>query len=203
MVPPGDNEERENELQGSPDYTPPLRRLTRLKKPVDRLTFAMTSEIIANTAQDIGEIFCLEAIYPDDSQEEDGLLAFAASADPDTMYLHQAMKEPDKQEFVKAMQKEVQGQIHNGNFSVIPRSQVPEGASVLPAVWAMQRKRKVMTGKVYKWKARLNIDGSRQVKGRDYWETYAPVANWASIRLVLIMSIMHGWNSRQIDYVMA
>ena len=123
-------------------------------------------------------------------------MAFAASADPDTMYLHQSMKEPDKQEFVKAMQKEVQGQIDKGNFSVIPRSKVPEGASVLPAVWAMRRKRKILTGKVYQWKARLNIDGSRQVKGRDYWETYAPVANWASIRLVLIMSIMHGWQPR-------
>ena len=32
-------------------------------------------------------------------------IAFAASAksDPDTMYLHQAMKQPDKEEWLKAM----------------------------------------------------------------------------------------------------
>ena len=34
-------------------------------------------------------------------------IAFAASADPDIMYLHEAMKQPDKKEFVQAMVDEV------------------------------------------------------------------------------------------------
>ena len=48
---------------------------------------------------------------------------------------------------------------------------VSEGATILPAVWAMWRKRQISTGKVYKWKARLNLDGSKQIKGVHYWET--------------------------------
>jgi hypothetical protein len=56
---------------------------------------------------------------------------------------------------------------------------------------------------VYKWKARLNIDGSKHIYGEDYWETYAPVANWASIRLVLIMALVNNWQSRQIDFFQA
>ena len=33
------------------------------------------------------------------------MLAYAASADPDTMYYHEAMREPDSAAFVKAMGK--------------------------------------------------------------------------------------------------
>ncbi len=39
------------------------------------------------------EIMCLEAIFPSVVHDP---IAFAASADPDTMYLHEALKEPDK-----------------------------------------------------------------------------------------------------------
>ena len=42
------------------------------------------------------------------------MLAFAASADPDTMYYHEAMREPDRAEFIKAMQKEVKSHTENG-----------------------------------------------------------------------------------------
>ena len=41
------------------------------------------------------------------------------------------------------------------------------------------------------------------MKGRDYDETYASVASWAFIRMLLFMSIMKGWHTRQLDYVMA
>jgi hypothetical protein len=34
-------------------------------------------------------------------------IAFAASADLDTMYYHQALKEPDRANFIEAMQTEV------------------------------------------------------------------------------------------------
>ena len=57
------------------------------------------------------------------------------SADPDTMYHHQAMREPDRDEFVKAMQTEIDDQMENGNFTIMKRHKVPKGATVLPAVW--------------------------------------------------------------------
>ena len=130
-------------------------------------------------------------------------MAYAASKDPDVMYLHEAMKQPDKPQFLKAMTKEVEGQIANGNFALVHIDDVPEGASILPAVWAMRRKRRIDTGEIYKWKARLNIDGSKQIHGVNYWETYAPVASWSIIRLLLAMVITKKWKTRQIDYVQA
>ena len=131
------------------------------------------------------------------------LLAFAASADPDTMYLHEAMKEPDKDQFLKAMEKEVGAHTGGGHWTLLERSKVPRGTKVLPAVWSMKRKRRIATREIYKWKARLNIDGSKQVQGINYWETYAPVASWAAIRTVLTLSLLEQWETRQIDFVLA
>ena len=91
-----------------------------------------------------------------------------AQSDPDTMYHHQAMREPDHKHFIAAMDKEIADQMANGNFVLLPRSSLPNGATVLNAVWQMKRKRDIRTGKIVKYKARLNIDGSRMVKGRDY-----------------------------------
>ena len=40
------------------------------------------------------ELFSLESLLSD-TEEEHTLLAYKTSADPDTMYMHKAMKEPD------------------------------------------------------------------------------------------------------------
>jgi hypothetical protein len=102
------------------------------------------------------------------------------------------MKEPDRKEFIKAMQKEVSDQSNNKNFSIIHRSKgVPEGATILPTVGQMKRKRDIKTREIKKWKARLNVDRSHMQKGKHYWETYAPAASWQSIRLLLTMSALH------------
>ena len=67
--------------------------------------------------------------------EEHPMLAYTASADPDTMYYHEAMREPDRAEFIKAMQKnEVKSHAENGVWELLPRSSVPEGVKILPAV---------------------------------------------------------------------
>ena len=67
----------------------------------------------------------------------------------------------------------------------------------------MRRKRRIATQEVYKWKARLNFDGSWQTKGVHYWETYAPVASWSTIWLLLTLSTIKQWPAKQIGFVMA
>jgi hypothetical protein len=53
---------------------------------------------------------------------------------------------------------------------------IPPGTKVLTAVWAMKQKRRIDTREIYKWKARLNIDGSHKEKEINYLETFLPVA---------------------------
>jgi Reverse transcriptase (RNA-dependent DNA polymerase) len=47
------------------------------------------------------------------------------------------------------------------------------------------------------------VDGSKQQYGIDYEETHAPVASWASIRLILLLSSLNKWHRGQIDFVQA
>jgi hypothetical protein len=131
------------------------------------------------------------------------LQAKSATSDPDTMYYHQAMKQPDREKFIQAARDEFDSLLRQGVMSIVPASSVSEGASIFPAVWAMRRKRRILTREVYKWKARLNLDGSKQVAGRDYDDTYAPVASWETVRMLLGLSLKNNWKTRQLDYVLA
>jgi hypothetical protein len=140
-----------------------------------------------------------------DEQEFDHMhpVAYAASTDPDVMYFHEILREPDKKEFLQSMQKEIDGHNENKNWELVPRSQVPSHIKVLPSVWAMRRKRRLSDGTVYKWKARINVDGSKQTYGIDYWETYAPVATWATIRCIMMLAAQRNWKTKQLDFVQA
>jgi hypothetical protein len=42
-----------------------------------------------------------------------------------------------------------------------------------------------------------------QTWGQNYWETYAPVVNWASVCLILAIAKIHGLLSKSIDFVLA
>ena len=87
-----------------------LRRSTRQSIPVigNRLVDAMCIEILEMTtdaegaeiqtegAPVPGELFAYSSLFPiDDDIDEDPILTYAASADPDTLYYHEAMREPD------------------------------------------------------------------------------------------------------------
>jgi len=78
--------------------------------------------------------FTLAAMFPNLQERHpmQELHACAASANPNTMYLHKAMQQPDREQFLQAMNQEVNGQLENKNFSIFPWSSVPEGAPVLP-----------------------------------------------------------------------
>jgi hypothetical protein len=91
-------------------------------------------------------------------------IAFAASSNPDMMHLHEALRAPDRAEFIKAMEQEVRDHKERQHWEMIPKSQVPEGTVVLPAVWSMKRKRRINTNEIYKWKARLNVHGGKKSK---------------------------------------
>ena len=84
----------------------------------------MTAELCDKNAIIPSEIFYTAMLLPygcgRDPHEDNPLLAMkAADSDPDTMYHHKAMREPDKENFKEAMQQEWDGQVGNGNFSLV------------------------------------------------------------------------------------
>jgi hypothetical protein len=130
-------------------------------------------------------------------------ISFSATSDPDIMYWHQAMQQPDKHKFIKAAEREVKSHVDNEHFVLMKRPSLPKGTKVLALVWSMKRKRRIVLREIYKWKARLNFHGEQQEHGVNFWEMYYPVIKWFSNRLFLVTSILKAWDTRQIDFMLA
>ena len=194
-----------SEKPPEPNVTPLTTRSGRLVKPVPSLINLMMSELVSTTKRQMdieGELFSFTAMTHESAEECNPILAYKA-VNPDILRLHEAMKAKDQKEFKAAMEKEVNDQIENGNFSVFPCSKVPKGFRVFPWVWMLVHKRDILTREIKKYKARLAFDGSRMREGVDYDKTYAPVASWMSIRLLLTFVVAFGRHTQQVDYVAA
>jgi hypothetical protein len=82
------------------------------------------------------------------------------------------------------------------------QSQVPEGANVIGFTWVFRIKIHA-DGTVARFKARICVDGSRQIYGLDFGETFAPVASAATIRLLLSVAVHKDMILRQFDIKLA
>ena len=98
------------------------------------------------------------------------------------------MKQPDAEQFKEAMEAEILSQLEDGVYSLIPRDAVPLGVKIFQAVWQMKRERDITTGEIKRHKARNNLNGSVMEKGVDFQYSYAAVASWTVIRIVLAMA---------------
>jgi hypothetical protein len=134
------------------------------------------------------------------------LAAFPASiADPDTMYLGQALKQPDRDEFLKAMIKEIDDHTSRGHWRITTRQEMRDkhyNHRPIAAIWSFKRKRNPF-GDITKYKARRCCHGGQTIKGVHYDETFSPVVAWSTVRMLLTLSEVYGWHARQIDFVLA
>ena len=95
----------------------------------------MTLEILSAQGPIAGEI--LAYTQSDDEGrdlQDEPIKCFKAMSDPATFYYHQAMNEPDHKNFKVAMVKEVTDRKSNDNYEVVPPSEIPAGATVIPSV---------------------------------------------------------------------
>jgi hypothetical protein len=74
--------------------------------------------------------------------------------------------------------------------------------NVLPSTWAFKCKR-YPDGRVKKFKARFCARGDRQLEGVDYFETWSPVVQWTTVRLMTVLSIMLDLKTAQADITAA
>ena len=106
--------------------------------------------------------------------------SFAAqTAGNEVFHFHQAMREDDREECVKAMIKELEDHRKNKHWKLVKRSEI-NGAPTIKAIWSFKRKHR-SDGSLLKYKARLCAHGGMQIHGGGYWDTYAPVVQWMSI----------------------
>jgi hypothetical protein len=74
-------------------------------------------------------------------------IALAASTDPDILYVHEILSQPDNADFIQAMQLEINSMNKHGHWKLVRRSTIPDTTKILPTVWAMRRKRRIATGR--------------------------------------------------------
>ena len=110
----------------------------------------------------------------------------------DTLHYGQGMKADDRSKFQAAIQQEFDAYQDNRYWDIIQRDQVPEGEDILDLL---------LTGDVYKHKARLNLHGGHQKFAINFYETYSPVVSWFTCRILLLHSLIFRWHTRQIDFV--
>jgi hypothetical protein len=120
----------------------------------------------------------------------------------DSLTQSQMFKALDSAKFIQCQAEEVQTLYDLDIINAQPIDTLPPHAKLLSSIWSYRRKR-LPNGILSKYKSRLCVDGKEQQFGRDYWETYAPVAAWSSIRLLLYLSTVLNLHTRQVDYTSA
>ncbi len=108
------------------------------------------------------------------------------------------MKEESKDNFQESMAKEVTDQFNNGNFTVIPKSEVPKGQTIqadekkawFEGCWINQE----VQGQIEHW--RLTNEKRWTLR-----QKYAPVVSWNSLRMLLTMTVARGWHTKQMNFV--
>ena len=99
----------------------------------------------------------------------------------------------------EAMEQEINTLVSMDAWEEVPFS---NEYNVLDSIWAFKCKR-YPDGRVKKLKARFCVRGDQQVEGVDFFETFAPVVQWSTIRLLLVLSQCLGFATAQVDYTAA
>lgn len=124
----------------------------------------------------------------------------AAKYSADILSYDDAMRGPFQAEFYQAAREELHTLVNTFKcWELVPR--LPH-MKVLPCTWNFRIKR-YPDGSVKKFKARFCACGNKQVEGVDFFETWAPVAQWSTIRTVMILAIKLNWCSIQCDITAA
>ena len=113
------------------------------------------------------------------------------------------LKEEDAADFITAMKKEAEDHESRGQKDMITCSSIASGSGVktIQAIWSFKRKH-FPNGELNKHKACLCSHVKMQQWVLNYWETYAPVVNWISIRFLLALSDIVGLESQDIDFIL-
>jgi Reverse transcriptase (RNA-dependent DNA polymerase) len=201
----------------SVDNTPKptlLRRSTRTtkgqltsKRYEDEFHFASISNEINSLSQQeqlhnaAQLLFCPTTGYLDTS-DPSIFLAFHSTDkghDSDSPSFYEAIHGPYSTEYREAMRTEIEALEKQNTWDSILR---PPNQRVLKSTWVFKLKR-LPDGTPQRHKARFCVRGDLQIEGIDFFETYAPVVQWSTIRLLLGIVLTEGWSTQQVDYTNA
>lgn len=118
------------------------------------------------------------------------ICAYNVETEPKTFA--QAMK---SEKWTRAANEELHALEQNKTWIV---ESLPEGKNVVGCKWVFTIKYNP-NGSIERYKARLVAQGFTQQEGIDYMETFSPVAEFGSVKLLLGLAAATGWSLTQMD----
>ncbi len=126
------------------------------------------------------------------------LKAHSAASKADNPSWREATRGKFADEYWKTMKLEIATLEAIDAWSVIDRLD----HHIIASTWAFKCKR-YPDGLIKKFKAHFCAKGDQQIEGIDFFETYAPVVQWTTIRLMFILEILLGLKLKQGDITCA
>jgi hypothetical protein len=117
----------------------------------------------------------------------------------DTPNWNQAMNGLENNGYWKAMELEIQTLLGKNAWVVLERE---DNMNILASTLAFKCKR-FPDRLVRKLKARFCVQGDCQIDGVKVLDTYALVVSWTTVQLLLILLVVLGLASKQVDYTAA
>ena len=105
----------------------------------------------------------------------------------------EAMASPEH--WQAAIDSEILSHIAN---QTVEECTIPADRKPIPFAWVF--KLKCNPDGTVRYKARIVMQGFRQRQGIDFKETFAPVAKWTSIRVLLALSTIFDWHLTHVDF---
>ena len=117
--------------------------------------------------------------------------------EPETVpnFFEEAMQSNDKALWLVAISSEILSHLSN---QTLQPCELPEGRKAIPLAWVFKIKMNPDGSKRYK--ARIVMKGFQQREGVDFGDTYAPVAKWTSIRIILAITTILNWDLFHVDF---
>ena len=126
----------------------------------------------------------------EEEEEEQYLVLYATEDDP--VSYGDAVKDI---KWKNAMDTEIQAIEKNNTWELV---ELPKGMKKIGVKWVFKTKLNEK-GEVDKHKARLVVKGYAQRQGIDYNEVFSPVARWDTIRMLLSLAALRGWEVFQLN----
>ncbi|KAE9073838.1 hypothetical protein PF007_g25651 [Phytophthora fragariae] len=179
-------------------FHPPVHRSIRAREPVFILEDGTYAEEERKSEGSVGPPSPKRARIDEGGLIAEAVLAYAASigdaVDIPTTHA-QAMASDDAAQWCEVMDAELLSHERNGTWTLVPRGTANR---TIGCRWVFAKKRD-QYGRVVRYKARLVAKGFKQKYGIAFLETYSPVANMNSIRVVLSVCAAYEYRMEQLD----
>ncbi len=125
--------------------------------------------------------------------ENESMGFLSMTADPNSV--EEALQSEDASNWQLAIDAEMNSMAENQTWDLVEK---PDGVNIVSSKIILRKKFRA-DGSVEKFKARLVARGFSQTEGVDYFETYAPVVKFQSLRTILALAASEKWEVHQMD----